>query len=277
MTAARSTAAPSARRTAGIRRFRRVARSGFALNGLIHLLLAGIAIRLAFGDAGDASVDQSGVLHQLAATMLGRVLLWAAVVGLLTLGAWQLTQALVLVDEPRRLARWGLRISEAAKGVVYLAIGGSALLVALGAAGPSSADLARIADALLRSEPGVVILLAIGLTFLGVGIGFTSIGIRGTFTKLIRVPVGARGRVVLVVGAIGYVAKGVALGIVGVVVVTAVVTGDAHRATGLDGALRWLVELPLGTVALLAIATGLAVFGAFLLVRTRLALLEEGR
>lgn len=274
MTAARTTDTSSARGARSIRRFRRVARSGFALNGLIHLLLAGIALRLAFGDADGASVSQSGVLHQLASTTFGRVLLWAAVVGLLTLAAWQLTQALVLIDAPRRLVRWGRRVVEATKGVVYLAIGGSALLVALGAAGPSSDDVARIADALLRTQTGVLILLAIGLTVLGVGIGFASIGIRGTFTKLIRVPTGAWRRVVLVLGTIGYVAKGVALGIVGVVVVTAVVTGDAHRATGLDGALRSLLDVPLGVVLLVLIAVGLATFGAFLLARTRLALLE---
>ncbi|GAA2172126.1 DUF1206 domain-containing protein [Agrococcus versicolor] len=274
MTPAR-TASPLPRTS--IRRFRRVARSGFALNGLLHLLLAGIAIRLALGDADDASVDQSGVLHQLASTPLGVVLLWAAVVGLLALGLWQVTQALVLVEEPHRLRRWGQRVVEAAKGVVYLVLGSSALLVALGASGPSSADVARLADALLRSEPGVVILLGVGCAFLGVGIGFASIGVRGTFARLIRLPGGRMRGVVLLLGTIGYVAKGVALGIVGVVVVTAVVTGDAHRATGLDGALRWIVELPLGTVLLLLIAVGLGVFGVFLLARTRLARLQPSR
>ena len=58
-------------------------------------------------------------------------------------------------------------------------------------------------------------------------------------------------------GQIGYIAKGVALAIVGLLFVVAGVTRRAGAASGLDGALRTLRDQPLGPVLLTAVAVGL--------------------
>ena len=64
------------------------ARVGYAVNGLLHLLIGWIALQLAWSGSGKTA-DQSGALQTLAANTLGRFTLWVAVVGFLALGLWQ--------------------------------------------------------------------------------------------------------------------------------------------------------------------------------------------
>ncbi len=67
----------------------------------------------------------------------------------------------------------------------------------------------------------------------------------------------------------GYPAKGVALGVVGALLVYAAVTFDPAKATGLDGALRTILDAPFGRVLLTLVALGIAAFGAYCFVRAR--------
>jgi hypothetical protein len=68
---------------------------------------------------------------------------------------------------------------------------------------------------------------------------------------------------------IGFPAKGVALGLVGALLVYAAVTFDPSKASGLDGALRTILEAPFGQWLLTLVAIGIAAFGAFCFVRAR--------
>ena len=70
-------------------------------------------------------------------------------------------------------------------------------------------------------------------------------------------------------GQVGYVVKGLAYAIVGVLLVVAAATFDPGRSTGLDGALRTLAAQPFGEVALLVVALGFAVFGVFCFFQSR--------
>src|SRR5690606_33999147 len=67
--------------------FQFAARAGFAVNGLLHLLIGGIAFGVAFGSGEDA--DQSGALGGLALTPAGLVVLWVVAVGHLALGLFE--------------------------------------------------------------------------------------------------------------------------------------------------------------------------------------------
>jgi hypothetical protein len=265
--------------------FRVLARSGYAVNGLLHILIGGIAISVAVsgraaangsssGGGGGGEADQSGALRQLAETPGGLVVLWLAVVALFALGIWQIVQV-VLVSNPDAKKKWGRRASEAGKAVVYLVLGSTALIFALGGS-TSSSDTSQTMSARILSTPGgVFLLVAIGLAVLGTGIGFVSIGIRRTFRKLITVPPGAAGRAVVVLGVVGYIAQGFALGVLGVLFVVAAVTYDPEKAAGLDGALRSLAELPYGVAILIAVGVGLIAYGVFLFARARVARLDQ--
>ncbi|WP_213814471.1 DUF1206 domain-containing protein [Glaciihabitans sp. dw_435] len=261
---------PTARSLVRTRRFRRMARTGYTVNGLIHFIIGGFAIRLAFGDTSSQEADPSGAIARLASGPVGLIFVWAALGALLSLGIWQLTRG-GLSDNPSRLKRWGRRIAESGKGLASLTLAGTVLIFALGGATSSSETTRDVNTALLTTSTGVLILVGVGLTVFGSGIGFIAIGIRRGFRKLIRIPTGRRGRIVLVLGASGYIAKGISLGIVGGTFVAAAVTGDAQQASGLDGALRLLAVPPLGTIALVLVGIGLINYGIFLVTRAKLA------
>ena len=65
------------------------ARVGYAVSGVLHLLIGWIALQAAWSTSGGTSADQSGALQALAGNAAGRLTLWVAVVGLLALGWWQ--------------------------------------------------------------------------------------------------------------------------------------------------------------------------------------------
>ncbi|KQQ03597.1 MULTISPECIES: DUF1206 domain-containing protein [unclassified Rathayibacter] len=253
-----------------IRRFRRLARLGFAVNGLLHLVIGAIAIRLAFGDTSVVEADASGAIARLTSAPLGRFAIWAAFAAVLALGLWQLSLG-GSSDSPRRATRWGRRVVEAGKGLASLALAGTALVFALGGSTSSSTTIRTINQELVATTTGLVILALTGAIVLGSGIGFIAIGVRRGFRKLIRVPSGRRGRVVSALGTSGYIAKGVAVGLAGAIFLVAAATGDADRATGLDGAFRFLALPPYGTAVLVVVGLGVVQYGVFLMARTTLA------
>ncbi|SMH44296.1 protein of unknown function [Rathayibacter oskolensis] len=253
-----------------VRRFRRFARLGFAVNGLLHLVIGAIAIRLALGDTSTAEADPSGAIAGLTSAPLGSSAAWLAFSAVLALGLWQLTLG-GRSDSTSRTTRWGRRVVEAGKGLASLTLAATALVFALGGSTSSSQTIRTVNQELVASTTGVIVLGLTGAIVLGTGIGFVAIGIRRGFRKLIRVPHGRRGRVVTTLGTTGYVAKGVAIGIAGGIFITAAFTGDADSATGLDGALRFLAVPPYGTIVLALIGVGLIMYGVFLLARVMLA------
>ena len=70
-------------------------RLGLLAYGLVHLLIAWIAIQLAFGhDEGQASAK--GAMQELAGKPLGGVLVWAVAIGMFFLVIWRLLEAAAL-------------------------------------------------------------------------------------------------------------------------------------------------------------------------------------
>jgi type IV secretory pathway VirB2 component (pilin) len=71
------------------------ARVGYAVSGVLHLLIGWIALQVAWF-ASAKSADQSGALQTISGSPLGRFTRWVAVLGFLVLGLWQLANALAL-------------------------------------------------------------------------------------------------------------------------------------------------------------------------------------
>ena len=69
----------------------------------------------------------------------------------------------------------------------------------------------------------------------------------------------------------GYVAKGFALLLVGLLIIIATVTAHPEESTGLDGSLKALREQPMGPYLLAAVGAGLICYGIYMVVRARLA------
>lgn len=249
--------------------FELLARLGYAVNGLLHLLIGGIAITIAT-TSGGASADQSGALGQLAANPGGVLLLWVVVLGLTALGLWQVAQVF-RVSEPDTKRAWAARAKEGGKAVAYLAIASTALTYAMGGSSSSSGSTQSLSAQLLGTPGGVILLLAVALGVIAIGAYFIYKGATKKFLEDVRTPGGSVGRGTVVLGQVGYIAKGIAVAVVGVLFAVAAITSDPSEATGLDGALRSLASLPFGAGVLVAVGLGLVAYGVYCFVRARTA------
>lgn len=253
--------------TDGIRRstwYHALVGVGLVSYGLVHLILAWIALRVAFTGGGDAS--QQGALRQLAKQPLGLVLLWAMVVGLLTLFVWQVSEAFVGRAHQKSAEKLKRRLVSVGRSVVYLVLGFTAAQVALGS-GSSSGKSEETLSARLMGVPfGRVLVAVVGLVVLVVAISQIVKGVKRTFTDDLD---GGVGEATLRLGTIGYCAKGVGLGIIGLLFGWAAATYNPKKAGGMDAALTTLRDQPFGTVLLTAMALGIAAFGMYCFVWAR--------
>jgi hypothetical protein len=242
-----------------------VARVGYALSGLLHVLIGALAVRLALGVRG-GTADQGGALAAVAGTPGGQVLLWAASAALAALALWH------LVDGALEL-RWRQRsagVKDLAKGVVYSAVVVTAVTYAAGGSTDTEDTSDDVTEQLMENLLGTVAVAAAGLAVVGVGVYHVAKGVRLRFREDLRLPEGPARRGVDVAGVVGYAAKGLALCVVGLLFVVAAVTNDPREAGGLDAALRALLLLPAGSVLLGCVGAGFAAYGVYAVVRARL-------
>jgi hypothetical protein len=234
---------------------------GLVTYGVLHLVIAWTALQLAWGSSG-GSADEQGALHQLASTPAGPALLWAAAIGLFALVLWRLGLAAWGFTWYSSTARRALRrLGSVAQSVVYAALGVSAVAVATGAGQSSGGGGEESISARLLAQPfGRALLLVLAGVVAGVGVYLAIRGIRQKFTDEL-VDGGSPG--LNRVGQIGYVAKSLALVLVGALFGWAALSHDADKAGGLDAALHTVRQQPFGAILLTVFAVGLAAFGLF--------------
>jgi hypothetical protein len=154
-------------------------------------------------------------------------------------------------------------LSSAARAIVYIALGISA--VATAAKAPSSRKSSNSGEQSLTAKLmamsfGRTLVVIIGIVIVVVGGRLVYQGIKKKFTEDLDGSVSAG---VIRLGQIGYIAKGIALAIVGVLFVVAAITFDPKKAGGLDAALRTVRDQPFGPYLLTLMALGLAAFGLY--------------
>lgn len=242
-----------------------LARLGYAFSGILHLLIGWLALQVAWlGGGSGGSADQSGALQTLAGNDVGRVLLWIAVVGFIGLGLWQVSELIV------GRGKTSDRVKAGAKAVVYLFLGVSAFTYARsGGSGSSSSAQTVDFTAKLMSQPaGKILVGAVGLAVIGVGAYHVYKGARKKFLADLRQ---SPGQWAVRAGVYGYIAKGIALAVVGALFILAAVRNQPGEATGLDGALRALREAPLGQWLLTVVALGFACYAVYSFARAKYA------
>ena len=248
----------------GRRAWEVAARAGYAASGLVHVLIGLLAVQLAAG-GGSGSTDQTGAFSQIASTPFGAVTLWVSVVAFVALAAWQAAAAI-----SGAAGETGDRAKAGAKAAVYLALAVTAFGVLQGAG--SSDGTSSFTGRLMQAPGGRVLVGAVGLGVLAVAVHHVRKGWRRTFLDdLRRLPAGPAGRWAERAGVVGYVAKGAALGVVGVLFVLAASHADPGEAGGLDAALQTLRDAPAGPLLLGLVAVGLVAFGLYCGVRARFA------
>jgi hypothetical protein len=232
---------------------------GLISYGLVHLLLAWLAIRIAFGERGDAS--SQGAMRELGRQPLGAALLWVMAVGLFTLVVWQVIVAIVGYDDTDRGRRLRRRLSSVGRAVVYLVLGGLAAGVAMGSGSSSGRAEETLSARLMQLPAGRALVAAVGVGIIAVAVSQVVRGIRRSFVE--RDLDTSTSRLVRGLGAVGWVAKGVALAIIGGLFLLAAINYDPEQAGGMDQALTTVRNQPFGPLLLTTIAVGIAAFGIY--------------
>ncbi len=245
--------------------FERAARAGFAVNGVLHVLIGVLAISVALGVGAD-DADPGGALRAVAQTPGGIVLIWVLAAGLAALALWMLLEAVL---EHLLKREWKRGLIMLAKSVAYGALAVPAVTIGLGGRVDTDSDVREISAFLVQSPIGIGALIAAGIGVVAIGVFFIVKGVRATFLDDITTPRGDLGKAVIVLGTVGYIAKGVALIAVGALLVVTAVTVDPSSAGGFDEAFRSVAELPFGAVLLVLVALGLIVYGVYCFVRAR--------
>ncbi len=262
-------AGAAARSTSGSNGLAVLARVGLVSYGVVFVLLAWVAAKMAWGQAAESG-DKSGALATLADDPLGRILLWIIVVGLFALALWRFSDAIWGYRGESGTKRLRHRVTAAAKAIVFAGLAVSAISAATGDSSSDAAQQQQQTSGVLSLPYGQFLVIAAALIVIGVGGWHIVKGFTKKFMKYINKSTtpGVRSAVEKL-GVFGYIANGVALAIVGGILGYAAITFDPSKATGLDGALRLVITAPFGRILATIIALGFLAYGLFQFARAR--------
>ena len=250
--------------------FRILARVGYVVLGVVHIIIGAIAISVAVGSGG-GEADQGGAMEQISRVPFGTVVLWVIVLGLAALGVWQIAEAF-LERDPDTKKKWGRRVKEVGTALAYFAIGATALVYALGGSSDSSrvdAELQR--DSCSRPRAASCCSCCSGSSCSASASRSSSAASAGTSRSSCRCPAGSSATASAPSASSATSPRAFAIAVVGVLFVVAAVTHDPEKAGGLDAALKSLAALPFGQVILWLVGAGLVVYGVYCFARARYA------
>lgn len=244
-------------------------RFGLVAYGLVHVVVAWLGLHLALGERSGRP-DARGALHELAQQPFGEVVLLLVAAGMFLLVGWRVVELFFAHRDEGTWDRWRHRAAAAGAGVAYAVVGVSALGVVLGSGGSGRPE--ETWTARLMSWPaGPWLVAGVGVGLLGYTAGMMFRGLTGRHARQLSSEgrSGDVGSAYLLVGTVGYVGKGAAVGLVGGLFLWAAWTHEPRRSGGLDQALAELLGQPFGPWLLSAVSIGLAAFGLFHVVRAR--------
>jgi amino acid transporter len=238
---------------------RAMARAGLAGRGTLYVLLGVLALGLALSGR-KKETDQRGAFEQLAANPAGWALVLAIAIALAAYAIWRLADAVIGDDDAKT------RVASVGRGIIYGALSVSAFGVLV--SGNSSSQRRQQQEwtaTLMKQTGGRWLVGLVGVVVLVVGVVLV---VRGAKTKFDEdFPLGSMSRrarkVTRTTGLVGTIARGIVVGMVGVLFLIAAVQFDPQKARGVDGALRQIRDAPVGPYLLALVAIGLVMFGLF--------------
>src|SRR3954469_20680016 len=164
-----------------------LARIGMIAYGVVHLLVAWLALQLAWGGGG-GEADQSGAMSTLAEQPFGKPLLWVLAVGLVALAAWQLAEVLRYrtglqgTGEAKKKAITKI-VKSVSKTVVYAFLAVTAIRFATGGGKSSSAQQQETVAGVFGWPGGRFLVGIAALVLIGVGAYHVRKGFNKHFLK----------------------------------------------------------------------------------------------
>jgi hypothetical protein len=247
-------------------------RAGYAAKGVVYIVIGVLAARVALGEGG-RTTDSGGALTAIGSGPYGTAALALIGVGLLGYMAWRLVAAATDAerkgDKPTGVV---VRIAQAARGLLYGALGVQALRLLKGGQSGGGGAAEDWSARLLQLPYGRLLVGAAGL---GV-IGYAAYQFyRASSEKKVRKHLdlgeaGSSGGTWIVrLGRFGIAARAVVFTMIGVFLVRAAIQSDSSEAGGFAESLRSLASADSGQLVLGAVAFGLIAYGLYQLATAR--------
>lgn len=232
-------------------------RIGFAARGLLYLMIGFVALNSGRG------ADQSEVLAYLDSGP-GKVVLVLMAIGFVAYAVWRLSEALIDSEGHGTDAKGlAVRVGGAISGIIHLALGFSAMLLASGNGGQGGDETREGAATALGLPGGQALLTLVAVGLVTAGLYQVVKAVRLEFLRYVD-PRCAQTRWMRWVGRVGYAARGIVFVTMGWFFWNAAMDARASEAGGTGEALSSLPE-PLSII----VALGLMMFGLFSFVEAR--------
>ena len=239
-------------------------RAGLVARGVIYLVVAVLAARIALRAPDDQQADQRGALAEVAEHSFGSALLVLLAVGFGCYALWRAVRA--VTGEEREEPAPHKRLADVGRVVLHISLMLTTISVLRDDGADEQPNDSQEWTARLMAEGwGRWVVGLAGLVLLGGGLWLIRRGFGEDFRKHLE---RLRGWVVTL-GKVGHIGRGIAFAFIGAFVVRAAVRFDPSEPIGLDLALRDLAGSGWGRVVVLVVAVGLGAFGAFSVAESR--------
>jgi hypothetical protein len=253
------------------------ARVGLASRGVVYILVGVLAIGIAVGTT-NAEADRSGALRQIADKPFGTALLAVMTAGFVGYAVWRLVDGLVgHADESDDKKRAAARANSLVRAAIYASITATTISFLVhgssggGSGSGSGSNPAPWTARMMKHTGGRELVGLVGVVVIGIGVAFVVKMFTASFMKKLRTGEMSPSvrSAVSAFGRVGYAARGVVFGLVGVFLLKAAVQFDPKDAKGIDGTLKTLAGQAYGQWLLGVCAVGLVMFGLFSFLQAR--------
>ncbi len=234
------------------------------MNGLLHVLIGVNAIHMVIAHGGRPS--EAGVMSEISGLPGGFIALWVAFIALLALGVWQTLEVLFGRRYTSKRQRVLKKSSASGLAIIYIFLAVATASFALDDARrrESLSEKSQLSLELMQTTPGRLLLVVLGATIFGFGTFFIVKGLRRTHRKDLISATGVVGAAAVVLGTIGYIAKGAVICGAGTLVAYSAFAYNPDKAEGISAVFQTVRRQPYGPTLLTAAGVGLVCYGLYL-------------
>ena len=255
------------------------ARFGMFAKGVVYVILGVLTAMAAFNVGGEQATGKSGALEFVYSQPFGKFMLALVALGLLGYVVWRWIQAFkdpeadASDDEKKRgVKRVGYFISGLTYG--FIAFEAGRMVFSGGSSGGSggSSQKQSLVAQILEMPAGQWIIGLIAAILFGKAIYQFWKSLSGEFDKKVQDSGELDQRVKSILhkaGFVGYLARGVVVGIIGYFFLKAALQSDSGEVEGTKGAFEFIGSMTAGPWLLGIVAIGLACYGVFMFVKAR--------
>jgi hypothetical protein len=252
----------------------KLGRAGWFAKGVVYVLAGVLAILVVARSmgwttttAGSDEASPTGAIKEVAHKGGGPLLLILLAIGLFLYAAWRLTTA--LMPGSTDAEGTATRVGYVASAVLYVTFALTAISLARSprANADGNQKVTDITSGIMKNTGGRWLIGLVGVIIIGAGIYRLRVAKKGEVTKDVDMSGMSpeRARITRWLGSAGEVGRGIAMGVIGFFLVRAAVTFNAAEATGLDGALRRLLQYSWGEALCAIVGIGFVAYGVFCL------------